>query len=90
MTWRIETSKRFDKFLAKHNDAAPQILKILRILANDPYSNSLDIKKLVNHPDGFYRVRFGKYRIIYTLDAAKKTIAFPAADARGGIYKNKK
>ena len=91
MKWRTKTSKRFDKFLAKHHDVASQILKILRILSNDPYNNSLDITKLVNKSGGTcYRVRFGKYRLVYMLDNNNKIINFTAADARGGIYKNKK
>ena len=88
--WRVDTSKDFEKFLAKHRDIAPKILQTLRILAVDPFNNSLDIKKIVNKPAGYYRIRLGKYRLVYKLIEADQTIFFEEADARGGMYKNKK
>ena len=86
MAWRIQTSKSVDKFLEKHRDIAPKILQIMRTLAEDPYNNDLDIKKLSNVLNG-YRVRTSKFRIAYKLNKTEKIISFSEADARGGIYK---
>lgn len=61
--YEIETSKVFDKFIAKHSDLREQVFKKLEILAKNPYKNNLDIAKLqgfYNH----YRLRIGKYRVI--------------------------
>lgn len=88
--WHVDTSKDFEKFLSKHRDIAPKILQILRTLAIDPYNNSLDIKRIINKPACYYRVRVGQYRLVYKLITTDKTIFFEEADARGGIYKNKK
>lgn len=61
MPYRVKTSKNFDKFLAKHQDLAPKILKSFREIAQDPYNNHLDIKKLKGE-ENKYRLRLGKYR----------------------------
>ena len=63
MAWRIETSKSVDKFLEKHRDIAPKIVQIMLALAEDPYNNHLDVKKLKNLPNS-YRERFGKYHYL--------------------------
>ncbi len=45
-----------------------------------------DIKPLKGH-DGLFRLRVGKYRIIYTVDNGRLTIIVIDADSRGQVYK---
>ncbi len=44
-------------------DVKGKIESKLKILRNDPYTETLDIKKLQNSP--YHRLRVGNYRIIY-------------------------
>jgi mRNA interferase RelE/StbE len=47
----------------------------------------LDIKKMKGDWKGFYRLRIGKNRVIFTVDFNSKDITVYAIGARGNIYK---
>jgi mRNA interferase RelE/StbE len=47
----------------------------------------LDIKKMKGEWKGFYRLRIGKNRVIFTVDFNSKDITVYAIGARGNIYK---
>lgn len=42
----VQTSKEFNKFLDKHRNLAPKIIKALEEIAQNPYHNQQDTKKL--------------------------------------------
>ena len=86
MKYQVITSKKIDKFIAKHKDLAPQINAKLEQIALDPYSSKLDIKKLQGE-DKHYRLRVGKYRILYEIIEEQILVYAYDADNRGGIYK---
>ena len=56
--YRVETSKAVDKFLSKHRDIAPRMIRALKTLAQDPYNNTLDIARLRGEENKF-RLRIG-------------------------------
>lgn len=66
MNYDIEYSKIVRKFLLKHRDLAPKIIEALEQIAQNPYKNSLDIKKLQG-TQNCYRLRIAKYRILYEI-----------------------
>ncbi|MBD5166633.1 MAG: type II toxin-antitoxin system RelE/ParE family toxin [Helicobacter sp.] len=84
--YKIQTSKIVDNFLAKHSDIRQRVLDKLEILAQNPYKNTLDIQKLQGR-DNRYRLRVGKYRILYEIIENQILIYAYDADSRGGIYK---
>jgi mRNA interferase RelE/StbE len=83
----IKFQKQVSKFI---NSRTPKerirIAEALSELQNDPFRNSLDIKKLKDS-DNKYRLRFGKYRFLYTIIEDKILIYFYKADTRGDVYK---
>ena len=86
MVYKLETSKVVDKFLAKHKDMRQRVLQKLEILAQNPYQNTLDIAKL----DGYehhYRLRVGKYRLLYEIIESQILIYAYDIDSRGDVYK---
>ena len=86
MVYRLETSKVVDKFLAKHKDMRKRVLQKLEILTQNPYRNNLDIAKL----DGYehhYRLRVGKYRLLYEIIESQILIYAYDIDSRGDVYK---
>lgn len=85
MPYRVKTSKNFDKFLAKHQDLTPKILKSFREIAQDPYNTPLDIKKLKGE-ENKYRLRLGKYRFLYEIIEEQILIYAYKADSRGDVY----
>jgi mRNA interferase RelE/StbE len=48
----------------------------------------LDIKQMKGEWEGFYRLRVGKVRLIFTVDIASGDIEVYAIGSRGDIYKN--
>lgn len=84
--YKIQMSKIVDNFLAKHSDIRQRVLDKLEILAQNPYKNTLDIQKLQGR-DNRYRLRVGKYRILYEIIENQILIYAYDADSRGGIYK---
>ena len=82
------------KFLEKSN---PQEIENIRssikliILAIEeqgviPFTE-LDIKKMKGNWKGYYRLRIGKNRVIFTVDFDSREVIIYAIGARGDIYK---
>jgi len=49
--------------------------------------NLLDIKKLKGQWEGFYRLRIGKIRVIFTVNINNSDLEIYTIGARGDIYK---
>ena len=89
MKYGLKYGKAVTKFLKKHNEVAPRVLEKLEILAQNPYQNTLDIAKL----DGYehhYRLRVGKYRLLYEIIESQILIYAYDIDSRGDVYKGQK
>lgn len=89
MDWEITLTRRAEKFLAKNHlpdefIAAP-IGKAIRKFFGE--SVSVDVKRLSGVWTGYYRIRSGKIRIIFSFDAEKRHIFVEAVDYRGDVYK---
>lgn len=87
MVYGLKYDKDVKKFLQKHKDLAPKIIEKLEILAQNPYENSLDIAKLIGY-DKHYRLRIGKYRLLYEIIDEQILIYAYDIDSRGDIYKH--
>jgi mRNA interferase RelE/StbE len=62
-----------------------QIGGFLRKLRGEPVN--IDAKKLRGGWKGFFRIRKGKLRIIFSLDTAGRSIYIERVDFRGDAYK---
>ena len=82
MKYKIEIKKKAQKFIIKLPKPEQKI--ILEAIYNLPNG---DIKPLKGHK-GFYRLRVGDYRVIYTIDNGKYIIYVTRAGNRGDVYKN--
>jgi mRNA interferase RelE/StbE len=86
MSWDIVVSNNFKKSFSKLNkDLQKKVYDILKSLRKDPFL--LPYKKLKGTRN-YYRVRIGKYRLVYSLDHEKKVIKILDLDVRGRVYKN--
>lgn len=86
MSYDLEYSKSAKKFLASHKDVGVRIVQKLDILKQNPYDNTLDIQPLQGHKN-HYRLRVGKYRILYEIIESCILIYAYDIDSRGDIYK---
>ena len=82
MSYKIIIEKPAQKFILKQ---PPQQQKRL-LAAIKGLPNSGDIKPLKGK-SGFFRLRVGDYRIIYTVDNGLLIVYVIAAGNRGDIYK---
>lgn len=83
MTYKIVIEKPALKFLKRLGK--PDKERLLRAINKLPEGE--DIKPLKGHK-GFYRLRVGDYRIIYTIDKGQFIICVVDAGNRGDIYKS--
>jgi mRNA interferase RelE/StbE len=72
-------TREFDK-LSK--GIKEQLLKALEKSAANPYSGT----KLRGKLEGLWRLRMGKYRVIYMIDEKEKAIVFLDVGLRKSIY----
>lgn len=82
MQYRIEFDKRAIKFIAKQ----PQAQKERLFRAIYRLSDSGDIKALQAR-SGYFRLRVGDYRVIYTVDRNVLTVRVVEVGNRGDVYK---
>lgn len=86
MSYAIKYAKQVEKFLDKHKDLQPKVLTALEQIAQNPFENTLDIKKLQGESHK-YRLRIGKYRLLYEIIDEQILIYAYKAQSRGDVYK---
>ena len=82
MQYRIEIDKRAVKFIAKQ--PKPQRERLLRAIYRLPFMG--DIKAMQGY-EGFYRLRVGDYRVIYTINDDVLLVRVVEVGNRGDVYK---
>lgn len=83
--YEILLSRSAEKFVAKQDVPTKKRIKEAFLeLAEDPYYNTLDTKKLST---GDMRLRIGKFRVIYELDNENIIIHVLDIGSRGQVYK---
>ena len=89
MNWKIKFSKQSKKYYLKlsinERKRIKDILIDISILDFPPTHK--DVIPLLGKLDGFFRLRVGKYRIVFSLLKEKKIIAIVNFLPRGDIYK---
>jgi len=89
MGWEIALSRQAEKFLAKNHLTDQFVIapigRAVRRLFGE--SASVDIKRLSGAWAGYYRIRSGKVRIIFSFDAGERRIFVEVIDYRGDAYK---
>lgn len=85
--YNITFTKNVKKFLKSHNTVAILLGKKLPILQKDPYSKTLDTKRLELNKNEYRRIRIWKYRLVYQVRHTEVVIHFLEAWSRWDIYK---
>ena len=87
MSYKLIPLKAFQKFIKARNNKERIIIdKKLIILSQNPNSEELDIKSLKGYENRF-RLRVGKYRIIYEIYDSELIMILADGGSRGDIYK---
>lgn len=75
------------KQAAKYYEKAPANLqKMFDNALENLLTGGGDIKPLVGYP-GFFRLRIGSYRMVFTIDANADTVVIIKIGPRGDVYK---
>ena len=90
----IKFRKNAIKFLEKANledvekiqEKISQLLAFVEEQAIIPFTE-LDIKKMKGDWEGFYRLRIGKIRIVFTVNTQSGEVEIFTIGARGDVYK---
>ncbi|HLP91088.1 MAG TPA: type II toxin-antitoxin system RelE/ParE family toxin [Nostocaceae cyanobacterium] len=90
----IKFRKNAIKFLEKANiedvekirEKLAQLLTYVEVQGIIPFTE-LDIKKMKGDWEGYYRLRIGKIRIIFTISLEDAEIGIYTIGARGDVYK---
>jgi mRNA interferase RelE/StbE len=83
--FNIELSKQSSKFLRKcEEELRVRVVKKLRLLREEPFSH--DSKQLEGYDKPTFRIRVGKYRIIYEINNEEKLILISKIDKREKVY----
>ena len=88
MTWTIEYSRDADLFIqaeGNQGEVNRQIEGFLRKLLGE--SINIDVKKLKGEWKGYFRIRKGRLRIIFSVDTSHRFIYVERIDFRGDAYK---
>jgi mRNA interferase RelE/StbE len=88
MKWRIEYSRDAEKFIDRqdvHVEVREELKKFLIKMKGG--NVNIDLKKLVGHWEGYYRLRKGKLRIIFEVNKNERVIFVERIDFRGDVYK---
>lgn len=89
MNWRIDFSSSSLKFLKQNNLEENFVVdKIKFAIQKFKGENiNINIKKLKGEWDGFYRIRFGRLRIIAEFQFEQNRVFIEEIDWRGNVYK---
>ena len=88
MIWTIEYSRDADRFIQVegiHGEVTKQIQGFLKKLIGE--SVNIDAKKLKGEWKGYFRIRKGRLRIIFSVDTSQRFIYVERVDFRGDAYK---
>lgn len=89
MIWTIKLSSRAEKHFLKLDKSTRERIKkgILELQdSNDPLEHQ-NVKPLTGELRGFFRLRTGKYRIIFSVLKGPRIIAVVNKTPRGDAYK---
>ena len=88
MKWRVDYSRGSEKFIEKQNIREEVREELRRFLIRLRGENvNVDVKKLTGDWTGYYRLRKGKIRIIFSLNKSEKSLYVEKIDYRGDVYK---
>lgn len=88
MIYEIHYTRAADKFFIKHEKIRDEYESAIKKLFKEESYEKVDIKRIKGNKSIYYRIRIGKYRVIFTVINGKivvvKTIL---AGSRGDVYK---
>ncbi|SNQ62777.1 type II toxin-antitoxin system RelE family toxin [Candidatus Methanoperedens nitratireducens] len=75
--------------MPQNHTGAKKFLKLLDESEKNPIRPrpGFDVKPMEGYPGNTYRLRIGKYRVLYSVDNETKTVRITSVQHRGDAYK---
>ena len=87
-SYEIQYTKAADKFFAIHEDVRSEYEDAVKELLSGDHPERVDVKRIKGKHSGYYRIRLGNYRVIYTVINGKIVVVSTLlAGPRGDVYK---
>ncbi len=89
-TYEVLIDERVEKDLEKiPKHVVKKFLKLLDEFEKNPIRprSGFDVKPMEGYPDNTYRLRIGKYRVLYAVDNETKKVRITTVEHRGDVYK---
>ena len=89
MKWEVQLSSKAEKYYHRLPDKTRKEVRdeLLKLSTLDVVLSRPDVKPLLGKLKGFYRLRVGKYRVIFGLLKKEGIIAVVNIHPRGDVYK---
>lgn len=88
--YEVLVDERVEKDLEKvPKHVVEKFLKLLDEFEKNPIRprSGFDVKPMEGYPRNTYRLRIGKYRVLYSVDNENKIVRITSVRPRGGAYK---
>jgi len=83
--FEVQFKKETIRFLEKlDKDTSSRIFKKIKSMRTNPFPQGTKI--VVGHKEKTFRLRVGKYRILYVTDFKRKTVIIIKIDKRESVY----
>ena len=84
----IQYTKAADKFFNVHEDVREKYEAAIRELLVGTHPESVDVKRIRGRMNDYFRIRLGKWRVIYAvINGTIVVINTISAGSRGDVYK---
>ena len=88
MTFDIQYTKAADKFFTKHEKVRSKYEAAIVELLVGEHPEKVDVRKIKGNRNDYYRIRLGRYRVVFTIINEKiVVICTVLAGPRGDVYK---
>lgn len=91
MNWTIKLSSKAEKYFNRLGKDTKQRVKgeLLHLSQRDNPVDHIAVKPLTGQLKGFYRLKIGDYRVVFSILKETAIIAVVNIALRGDVYKNK-
>lgn len=73
-SYEIQYTKAADKFFKTHEDVRSEYKESLKELLVGDHPERVDVKRIRGKKNDYYRIKFGAYRVIYTVINGKVVV----------------
>jgi len=89
MSWEVRVSSKAEKYYRRLPAKVRQEVRkeLVKLSGFDLLLSHPEVKPLLGRLKGFYRLRVGKYRVVFGLFPGERVIAVVNIRPRGDVYK---